>query len=93
MLQQIERSVTFILVNRCTYNLQEQLFAQISSSYGVGVLLVAVKILACGANSPGSSPDPATAISEIGYILIPSWEMTEILLKAKLILKTLLNQI
>ena len=42
---------------------------------------VVVKLLASGANGRGSSPGLATAMSEIGYLLLPSRDMDEISLK------------
>ena len=42
-----------------------------------------VKHLACGAEDRGSSPGLATMISEIGYLPLPSRDMTEITLKRR----------
>ena len=47
---------------------------------------VVVKRLACGAEARGSSPGLATMISEIGYLLLPGRDMTEITLKRRKIL-------
>ena len=40
-----------------------------------------VKSLTCGARGPGFEPGADTSISEIGYLLLPSCDMTERLLK------------
>ena len=42
-----------------------------------------VKLLACRARGPGSIPRLAIWISEIGYLLLPSRDMTEIPLKRR----------
>ena len=46
-------------------------------SSGVAV----VKLLACGARGPGFNSSLAATILEIGYLLLPSCDMAEILLK------------
>ena len=42
---------------------------------------VVVKLLACRASGRGSISGLATTVSEIGYLLLPSCDMAEILLK------------
>ena len=56
---------------------------------GGGVL---VKHLVCGPGDRGSSPFLATMISEIGYLPLPSRDMTEITLKRRKILNQSTNE-